>query len=81
MDMLELDKNSFFIYIFIITVMLFFGNEKTETKLIIKKPSSNTKFQVLTELKQGVMDCFIEKKVQDLRYRLQWQWLCPRDII
>lgn len=62
MDMLELDKNSFLHLHFYNHGDAFLGNEKTETKLIIKKPSSNTKFQVLTELKQGVMDCFIEKK-------------------
>ena len=62
MDMLELDKNSFLHLHFYDHGDAFLGNQKTETKLIIRKPSSNTKFQVLTELKQGVMDCFIEKK-------------------
>ena len=62
MDMLELDKNSFLHLHFYDHGDAFLGNEKTETTLIIKKPSSNTKFQVLTELKKGVIDCFIEKK-------------------
>lgn len=62
MDMLELDKNSFLHLHFYDHGDAFLGNQKTETKLIIRKPSSNTKFQVITELRQGVMDCFIEKK-------------------
>ena len=62
MDMLKLDRNSFLHIHFYNHGDAFLGNEKTETKLIIKKPSSDKKFQVLTDLKQGVMDCFIEKK-------------------
>ena len=62
MDMLELSKNSFLHLHFYNHGDAFLGNEKTETKLIIKKPSNNTKFEVITELKKGIMDCFIEKK-------------------
>ena len=62
MDMIELAKNSFLHLHFYGHGDAYLGNKKTETRLIIKKPSAKTKFQVLTELKQGVMDCFIEKK-------------------
>ena len=62
MDMIEIAKNSFLHLHFYEHGDAYLGNEQTETRLIIKKPSAKTKFQVLTELKKGVMDCFIEKK-------------------
>ncbi len=62
MDMIEISKNSFLHLHFYGHGDAYLGNRQTETKLIITKPSAETKFQVLTELKRGVMDCFIEKK-------------------